>query len=187
MRNLPWLPIGKRESSKKGCCHPIGKHPVWCGTASQFPAPAGHTTIWAWAVPSATICIWLSHGAVTRLMSGGYPNYLQQILQRQPQWDLCCAKPHTNLQQETSARMAPRCKTAHGKQIQQTQRVRGEEHKQGGKRNTSMFCVTSFLHPPGPKTYSGFPLCITSANNQHLLSAAWSTKPSVWLEKLHAE
>lgn len=187
MRNLPWLPTDKREGSKKGCCCPTGKNPVWCGNANQFPAPAGHTTSWAWLVPSASICIWLSHGAVTQSMSGGYPNYLQQVLQRQLQWDLCYAKPHTNLQQETSAHSAPRCKIAHGKQVQQMQRGRGEHHKQGGKRNTSMFCVTSFLHSLGTKTYSEFPRCIISANKQRLPSAAWSTKPNVRMEKFDAE
>lgn len=132
-------------------------------------------------VPSATICIWLSHRAVRQSMSGGYPNYLQQVLQKQPLRGLCCAQPCTNLQQANSADMAPRCKTAHSKQIQWMWRERGEEDKQEGRSNTSMFCVTSFQHPPGPKMYPGFPLWITSANNQCLLSAAWSTNPSVRL------
>lgn len=48
-------------------------------------------------------------------VSAGYPNCLQQVLQKQPPSGLHCAQPCTNLQQANSADAAPRCRTAHSK------------------------------------------------------------------------
>lgn len=169
MRNLPYLPKCKREGSKKGGCHTISKPRTWWAAAGQLPAPAADT------MGRPQHCCLLSHRAVTQSMPAGYPHYLQQVLQKQPSKVSAvhspvqtCSKQTAEMQhlaaQQNKANRSSECKG------------RKENKIRKKKRTTS-----SFQHLAGPRVYPGFPLCITSANNQCLLSAAWSTNPGVRL------
>lgn len=178
MRNLPCLPKCKREGSDKGGCHTISKPWAWWAAASQPPVPATDTMGQAQDIPSTAIC-YLTGQSLSGCLLVILIIY-SRYYKSSPTRSLLCMALY-----KLAASKLQRCSTLlhnrMGKEIQWLQGEKGEKNMEEGKRNTSMYCVTSFQHLPGPRIYPGFPLCITSANNQCLLSAAWSTDPSVRL------
>lgn len=184
MRNLPCLPKCKREGSGKGGCHTISKPCAWWASASQLPVPAADTMGQAQDIPSTAICYLTGQSLSTCLLviliiySRYYKSSPTRSLLGMALYKLAASK-------------LQRCSTLLHKRIGQTDPVsaKGERRKKHGrrKRNASTYCVTSFQHLLGPRIYSGFQLCITSANNQCLLVSSLVYRPRCHTAKLNAE